>query len=206
MERRTDTDNRLSGMGPNSPMPGGCAGCPFRQTIESLTKRVEQLEEERRLRMQYYAQLTQGYAAPMATAATPLATPVADEPLIAELPAMFIYPLHKDVRRANSLVRLLRGELLQRVKDRRHGTMKWYHVYKTLFDCQLILENTKPATFGRDIKKIVAGLPSEDTLRREASKDDVSHGGSNFHSWPDNNTDKNLCLEVEDLLVKAGVL
>lgn len=229
MDRRTDTGSGMSGTGNNSPVPGGCTTCSVSQLlsqveqltrkVEQLTRRVSQLEQDRELQKQLFAMMAQGYATANTTANTitstikttktmeTMTTPTPAEPLLMELPDIFIDPLRQDVRRANSLVRLLRGDILRLIKDRQQKTLQWYHVFKTLMDCGLIFDDTSPTAFGKAIKTIVGGLPKADTIRRQASKDDIGRDKAmeDFHSWPDNCRDKSLCLTVERLLKENGI-
>jgi outer membrane murein-binding lipoprotein Lpp len=229
MDRRTDTGSGMSGTGSNSPVPGGCTTCSVSQLlsqveqltrkVEQLTRRVSQLEQDRELQKQLFAMMAQGYAAANTSADdnTPtinttktketMATPTPTEPPLMELPDIFVEPLRQDVRRANSLVRLLRGDILRLIKDRQQKTLQWYHVFKTFMDCQLIFDDTSPTAFGKAIKTIVGGVPKADTIRRQASKDDIGRDKAmkDFHSWPDNCRDKSLCLTVEQLLKENGI-
>ena len=225
MDRRTDTGSGMSGTGSNSPVPGGCPACSvslllsqveqLTRKVEQLTRRVSQLEQDRELQKQLFAMMAQGYTTANTITSTikttktmeTMTTPTPAEPLLMELPDIFVEPLRQDVRRANSLVRLLRGEIVTRIRDRRQKTLRWYHVFKTLMDCRLIFDDTSPTAFGRAIKTIVGGLPKADTLRREASNDDIGRDKAmkDFHSWPDNCRDKSLCLTVEQLLKENGI-
>ena len=225
MDRRTDTGSGMSGTGSNSPVPGGCTTCSVSQLlsqveqltrkVEQLTRRVSQLEQDRELQKQLFAMMAQGYATANTITSTIKTTKTMEtmtvntpaEPLLMELPDIFVEPLRQDVRRANSLVRLLRGDILRLIKDRQQKTLQWYHVFKTFMDCQLIFDDISPTAFGKAIKTIVGGVPKADTIRRQASKDDIGRDKAmkDFHSWPDNCRDKSLCLTVEQLLKENGI-
>lgn len=225
MDRRTDTGSGMSGTGSNSPVPGGCTTCSVSQLlsqveqltrkVEQLTRRVSQLEQDRELQKQLFAMMAQGYTTANTITSTIKTTKTMEtmtvntpaEPLLMELPDIFIDPLRQDVRRANSLVRLLRGDILRLIKDRQQKTLQWYHVFKTFMDCQLIFDDTSPTAFGKAIKTIIGGVPKADTIRRQASKDDIGRDKAmkDFHLWPDNCRDKSLCLTVEQLLKENGI-
>ena len=133
----------------------------------------------------------------------------ADEPVAEESPLMaysklFVFSLRNDVRRSNLLVRMLREQLLPVAQSLERNTIRWCHVWKVLYDDQLLIEKANKTAFGRFLKDILGKGFDAENLRKASSGDELS--GDNFHTWPEKNTDKNLCLEVEFMFIKAGII
>jgi len=133
----------------------------------------------------------------------------ADEPVAEESPLMaysklFVFSLRNDVRRSNLLVRMLREQLLPVAQSLERNTIRWCHVWKVLYDDQLLIEKANKKAFGRFLKDILGKGFDAENLRKASSGDELS--GGNFHTWPEKNTDKNLCLEVEFMFIKAGII
>ena len=133
----------------------------------------------------------------------------ADEPVAEESPLMaysklFVFSLRNDVRRSNLLVRMLREQLLPVAQSLERNTIRWCHVWKVLYDDQLLIEKANKKAFGCFLKDILGKGFDAENLRKASSGDELS--GGNFHTWPEKNTDKNLCLEVEFMFIKAGII
>ena len=135
---------------------------------------------------------------------------VAAEPAVAEesplmaYSKLFVFTLRNDVRRSNLLVRMLREQLLPVAQSLERNTIRWCHVWKVLYDDQLLIDKVNTSAFGRFLKEILGKGFDAENLRKVSSGDDFKSG--DFHTWPENNTDKNLCLEVEFMFIKAGII
>jgi len=129
---------------------------------------------------------------------------VAEESPLMAYTKLFVFSLRTDVRRSNLLVRMLREQLMPVAQSLERNTIRWCHVWKVLYDDQLLIEKVNKKAFGRFLRDILGKGFNAENLRRASSGDDLS--GTNFHTWAENNTDKNLCLEVEHMFIQAGII
>jgi len=210
MARQADIDKRLSGMGNDSSMPESCMRCPYLLLMQQFGDILRHIVPATDNPPAVPATIPPR-AVPAIVPATPAVPDVvpaqpAEERLV-DLPDVFVESLYTDIPRYNRLMRLLRGDILEMIKNHKHGTVRWFHVHRVLEDRGLIYKGLSMTKFGEALRKILKGVPKADTLRKLATTYLTGELRSKrYYEWPENDLNRYLCKQVEGLLKEGCIL